>query len=156
VIQAFAPVTLAGLAHELYLDKGQLSRTVSVLIDSGLVSHNANRHDRRQTLFELTAEGRRLHDRVLAFAIGRNLDLMGALSSREQVELFRLLAKVTATAARFYDELFDRQPAAGRKPVAKRRRSVGVSATQHAARSQDSNQQDSNREERPRARKRGS
>lgn len=111
VIHALAPVTLATLARELYLDKGQLSRTVSILIDRGLVSHSANPQDRRQTFFELTADGRHLHDGVLAFTIDRNLKLMGTLNVREQAELVRLLDKVTATAARFFDEL-DGQPAA--------------------------------------------
>lgn len=105
-IHALAPATLATLARELYLDKGQLSRTISGLIEQGLVSHRANASDRRQALFETTAEGRRLHDRVLAFVAVRNADLLGALSDREQAQFFRLLDKVTATSERSYEDLF--------------------------------------------------
>lgn len=109
VVCAFAPVTLARLADELYLDKGQLSRSISDLIDRGLVSHSSSPQDRRQTLFALTAEGRRLHDRILAFAIERNATYMQGLSGAERAQLLRLLDKVMATAASSYDEVFSLQ-----------------------------------------------
>jgi DNA-binding MarR family transcriptional regulator len=106
VIHALAPVTLTTLAGELYLDKGQLSRSISDLIGSGLVRHAAGQLNRRQTLLTLTAAGRRLHDRVLAFVIGRNVRMMQFLSAAERRELFRLLDKVMAAVAESYEELF--------------------------------------------------
>jgi DNA-binding MarR family transcriptional regulator len=109
VMHALAPVTLATLARELYLDKGQLSRSISGLIAGGLVAHSASRRDRRQTIFALTAQGRRLHDRALRYVVGRNAQYMRSLASSERVELLRLLDKVTAVAADLYEELFDRQ-----------------------------------------------
>jgi DNA-binding MarR family transcriptional regulator len=109
VIHALAPVTLATLAREMYLDKGQLSRSISNLIAGGLVAHSASRRDRRQTIFALTAEGRRLHGRVLAYVIGRNAQYTRSLASSERAELLRLLDKVTAGAAVLYEQLFDSQ-----------------------------------------------
>lgn len=106
VIFARAPATLADIAGELYLDKGQLSRTISILIDNGLVAHSPSAHDRRQSLFEPTAKGRRLHDKVLKFAFVRHSEWMGALSPSEQAEFVRLLDKVTASAAQSYENLF--------------------------------------------------
>jgi DNA-binding MarR family transcriptional regulator len=156
VIHALSPVTLADVARELYLDKGQLSRTVSILIDGGLVSHSASRKDRRQTLFEPTGEGRRLHDRVLAFVIGRNMSLMGSLAAREQAELIRLLEKVTATAADLYDELFKNQPRppAGRQASSNRPLLLrGTAKKAPATAKRNAKQEDF---ERPRARTRGS
>ncbi len=117
-IHALAPVTLAGLARELYLDKGQLSRTVSSLIDARFVSHRANASDRRQALYETTAEGRRLHDRVLAFVAVRNERLMSALSHREQAGLFRLLDKLDRTFAESHDEIFSAQALATARETA--------------------------------------
>lgn len=105
-VHALAPVTLAGLARELYIDKGQLSRTVSGLIDMGLVSHRASTSDRRQNFFETTASGRKLHDEVLAYITRRNVELLADLDTAEQEEFSRLLDKVGATFARSYDELF--------------------------------------------------
>jgi DNA-binding MarR family transcriptional regulator len=106
VIHAFAPVTLARLAGELYLDKGQLSRLISGLVGDGLVRHAAGGQDRRQTQLELTAKGRRLHDRVLAFVTARNAWMMQYLDAHERTALFRLLDKVMTAAAESYEELF--------------------------------------------------
>jgi DNA-binding MarR family transcriptional regulator len=116
VMHALAPVTLATLARELYLDKGQLSRSISGLIAGGLVAHSASRRDRRQTIFALTAQGRRLHDRALRYVIGRNAQYMRSLASSERAELLRLLDKVTAVAADLYEELFDLQTQQAIKP----------------------------------------
>ena len=133
VICARPPATLADIAGELYLDKGQLSRTISILIDNGLVAHSPSAQDRRQTLFEPTAKGRRLHDKVLKFAFTRHSEWMGALSASEQVEFVRLLDKVTATAAQSYDDLFtpqSRQGAEMENPLGRARivRKPGVPA----------------------------
>jgi len=106
VICARPPITLAELAGELYLDKGQLSRTVSILIDGGLVEPSPGTHDRRRTLFEPTVKGRRLHKKVLEFAFTRHSEWMGALNPSERSEFIRLLDKVTATAAQSYENLF--------------------------------------------------
>lgn len=122
-IHALAPVTLAGLAGELYLDKGQLSRTVSGLIEARLVSFRANASDRRQALYETTAEGRRLHDRVLAFVALRNDRLMSALTPREQAGLFRLLDKLDGTFSQSHDEIFGAQAQANAREAAARAKS---------------------------------
>lgn len=122
IIHALEPVTLAGLAQELYLDKGQLSRTVSGLMQAGLVSQRASESDRRQSYFETTAKGRRTHADVLAYIVRRNAELLGSLDRAEQGEFFRLLDKVTATSARSYDDLFGARgrslPAADRRAAA--------------------------------------
>jgi DNA-binding PadR family transcriptional regulator len=107
----------------MYLDKGQLSRSISSLIAAGLVAHSASRRDRRQTIFALTAEGRRLHDRVLAYVIGRNAQYTRSLASSERAELLRLLDKVTAVAADLYQQLFDLQTMQPIRPDPARARS---------------------------------
>lgn len=106
LIHALEPVTLAELAGDLYLDKAQISRSVSDLIRKGLVSHSASLQDRRQTLFVPTAAGRRLHDRVLAFTSARNEMITRSLSAREKAELLRLLGKVTEAAEQSFNEIF--------------------------------------------------
>jgi DNA-binding MarR family transcriptional regulator len=134
VIHALAPVPLAEIANELCLDKGHLSRTVSLQIDAGLVCASESPSDRRQMLLALTARGRRLHDRVFKFAAARHADLMAALSAAEQKELLRLLDKVTLAAARSYDELSTRKPAAGQSPSSPRAAAASAPAPRLAAR----------------------
>lgn len=109
LIHALEPVTLAGLAAELYLDKAQISRSVSDLIRKGLVSYSASSRDRRQTLFGLTAAGRRLHGRVLAFTAERNAIITQFLSAGEKAELSRLLDKVTKAEVQAFQEVFGRR-----------------------------------------------
>ena len=122
-LHALAPVTLAGLARELYIDKGQLSRTVSGLIEAGLVSHRESQSDRRQNFFEATAKGKKLHSDVLAYITRRNIELLGDLDAAEQAEFDRLLDKVTTTFARSYDDLFTAPSRAGAERSAPARRS---------------------------------
>lgn len=156
VIHALAPVTLAALASELYLDKGQLSRSISGLIAGGLVAHSASRRDRRQTIFELTAEGRRLHDRVLAYVIGRNAQYMRSLATSEQSELLRLLDEVTAVAADLYEELFDLQTMQPIKPSPSRALSRAKPTRKAKARRPSMQRDGRTARERPSARAAGS
>lgn len=130
-IHALAPLTLAGLAQELYLDKGQLSRTVSYLVDAGLVSQRANSSDRRQAFYATTEEGRHLHDRLLAFVDVRNERLMSTLSPREKAALFRLLDKLDLTFAESHEELISEQALPSsreRTPRLRSRRNEGANA----------------------------
>jgi DNA-binding MarR family transcriptional regulator len=152
VIHALAPVTLAMLASEMYLDKGQLSRSISSLIAGGLVAHSASRRDRRQTIFALTAEGRRLHGRVLAYVIGRNAQYTRALASSERAELVRLLDKVTAVAAGLYEELFDLQTMQPIRPGPARARSHAKPKWRAQARRPSTRQVSRKTGERPSAR----
>ena len=113
VIRALAPVTLTDLVGELHLDKGQLSRSISNLVERGLVRQSASHQNRRRTPLELTAAGNRLHDRILPFVIGRNAKMMQDLSVAERIELLRLLDKVMAAVTSSYRELLDGNVAPG-------------------------------------------
>jgi DNA-binding MarR family transcriptional regulator len=128
LIHAFAPVTLTELAGELCLDKGQLSRTISDLTDSGLVRRAAGQRNRRQTFLELTPEGERLHARVLPFVAGRNARMMQPLTASECATLFRLLDKVMTAVTASYEELFGPQPKRPDRPVAAPRRASRLGA----------------------------
>lgn len=120
-IQAYAPVTLAGLARELYQDKGQLSRTIKALSARGLVASAHDARDKRNLFFRLTPAGKRWHDRMLAFAADRNAHLVEGLNAKERAELFRLLEKLVAATAQAYEETIraqgERKPARGRAPA---------------------------------------
>ena len=110
-IRAWGPATLASLSRALYQDKGQLSRTIKGLSERGLVASALGAQDRRSPIFRLTAEGRRWHDRMLAFAADRNAHLLDALDPRERTQIFRILDKLTRTAAQAYDEALAEQGA---------------------------------------------
>ncbi|MDE2364184.1 MAG: MarR family transcriptional regulator [Hyphomicrobiales bacterium] len=117
-IHALAPVTLAALARYLYLDKGQLSRTLKALTSRGYLTSAREPGDWRNLRFRLTAEGRRQHDRILAFTTARNGHLLDALTARERTEIFRLIDKLTKATADAYDaEMTSAREAAPRRPA---------------------------------------
>ncbi|MFO1115926.1 MAG: MarR family transcriptional regulator [Beijerinckiaceae bacterium] len=104
-VRAWGPATLADLARALYQDKGQLSRTIKTLSQRGLVASVCGPGGRRSPLFQLTAEGRRWHERMLRYAGDRNAHLLESLAPRERVLIFKILDKLTRAAEQAYREV---------------------------------------------------
>lgn len=94
-IEARTPLTLSELARAMLIDKGQLSRTVAGLVERGWVLEKQSAADRRTAALSLSAEGRRQHSRIMAFARERNAVVTGVLTTREKRELDRILVKLT-------------------------------------------------------------
>ena len=71
------PVSSAGLARDLGIDTGYLSRMVRRLTAAGIVAGQASASDRRQTLLSLSAKGRKVFGRIE----GRQVEDVQALLS---------------------------------------------------------------------------
>ena len=95
-IHARASLTLIELARAMSIDRGQISRTVAGLVERGLVQAREPAHDRRTLMLSMTASGRRLHARMLKFAVGRNEHMLNALSASERRALDGILDKLLA------------------------------------------------------------
>jgi len=100
---------LEALLHLGPLSAGQLGRAllrsnpnVSLLVDNlerdQLVKRERSDRDRRVVTVSLTAQGRRLIQRVFPAHAGRVADLMSALNSDEQEQLGRLCKKLGLAA----------------------------------------------------------
>lgn len=118
-IKAWGPATLAELARALYQDKGQLSRTIKALSQRGLVASVYGAGGRRSPLFQLTAEGRRWHERMLRYAGERNAHLLESLAPRERAQIFRILDKLTRAAEAAYQQA-SAESVKGRLPASSR------------------------------------
>ncbi len=94
-VAARAPLTLSTLARAMHIDKGQLSRMIAGLVERRWVLEKPLASDRRTAALSLSAEGRRQHDRIIAFARERNDVLTGVLTPTERHELDRIIAKLT-------------------------------------------------------------
>jgi len=70
------PSTLNALAAELCLDKSTASRVVSTLRRKGYVGQATHPADARAVLLDVTASGRRLHDRIRADRIAERTELL--------------------------------------------------------------------------------
>jgi DNA-binding MarR family transcriptional regulator len=74
VIGAIGPKAPVGdVLAELGMNKSQLSREIKVLMRSGLMISEEDSEDRRRMRLSLTERGQRLHDRMLAYVMERNL-----------------------------------------------------------------------------------
>ncbi len=72
------PSTLNALAAELSLDKSTTSRVVAALRRKGYVGRAPHPADARSVLLDVTAAGRRLHDRIRADRIDERTQLLAA------------------------------------------------------------------------------
>jgi DNA-binding MarR family transcriptional regulator len=84
VIARLGPIRVSDLAEIEHVNPTMLSRVLAHLDEAGLVRRRPDSDDRRVALVEVTALGRRTHDRLRAER-GRALaDGLAALSSQER------------------------------------------------------------------------
>lgn len=95
----FAPLSHGELTELASLDKGQLSRGVSALVDRGLLLRTRNR---RQALIELSAEGRALFERIMALAEERNRQLVRGIPEADVEAFFRTVEQMMRTAKELF------------------------------------------------------
>lgn len=98
MLGADAPMSLQGLAREVNLDKSQASRTVSDMIERGLLQRESDESDGRGVQLSLTAQGKALYRKVFPRAVRRNEELLSVLSEKERAVLDRALDVLTAHA----------------------------------------------------------
>ncbi len=106
----FAPLSLKELAARAGLDKSYASRTVSSLIDRGLVASERNDADGRGVMLSLTAKGQELYEQVFRDAVTRNEKLLAPLRTDQRLLLVEMLSALTVSARQ---ALQDERNAAG-------------------------------------------
>ena len=92
------PITAAGLAELLGMDKAQLSRALSDLVRRKLVRRSANPEDSREVLVVLSEAGLEAHERMVRAGFERNAYLLANLSRDEIAQLDRILEELTRRA----------------------------------------------------------
>lgn len=100
LLGGFAPLTLKDLSRESGLDKSQASRAVTDLAGRGLILREIGREDAREVVLRLSAEGRRVHDGLIAAARERDDAFLGCLTEEERRVLDSALRKLGAEARR--------------------------------------------------------
>jgi len=96
----FAPMSLQTLAHQAGLDKSQVSRVVSALVERGLVRRVAGWEDAREVRLSLTAAGRKLQAGLMRAARARDAAFAAALDPVERIALESAFAKLMIEARR--------------------------------------------------------
>lgn len=98
-----APLQL--LANHSGLLKSQMSRTVSGLIERGLISRSENPEDGRSILLRLTVAGKDVVARILADSEQRNEMMLASLSPAEREQLQKAMQAVFASSIGYYAQL---------------------------------------------------
>lgn len=88
-------VSFEEVRSQLYMDKGQCSRTLKQLTDRGLLQTSQSSTDARVKTLKLTKRGAEKHDLVLKFTRERNEVAASALTAKECQEFLRLLEKLS-------------------------------------------------------------
>lgn len=94
VLGRFGANTATGLCHQTAMDKVTVSRATTALLAQSFITRKTDPEDRRRTIFELTATGRRVHDEIVPVALMHEADLQDGLSPAERDQLDRILAKL--------------------------------------------------------------
>jgi DNA-binding MarR family transcriptional regulator len=108
-VAARSALSFNEICAAITMDRAQVSRTLSTLLGKGYVAQlttvRAGRRGRGHNLTQrkliLTAEGRRLHRRVLPIGRRHQMILLSALNSSERAAVHAGLLKMVAAAERF-------------------------------------------------------
>ncbi len=91
VLERHGPVRLSELADHLHIAARSVTEVVDALEERGLAARTADPHDRRATLVELTAEGRRAGTAVRTARAHEATRFFGVLTDDDRVQLARIL-----------------------------------------------------------------
>lgn len=98
------------IAQRTAMDKVQVSRAISRMLDSALILRESGTSDRRKALLTLTPKALAIYAEIVPLALAYESDLTGALSDDEAAVLDRLLTRLQSRA----DQL---APATGGRPA---------------------------------------
>ncbi|MCW2235716.1 MarR family winged helix-turn-helix transcriptional regulator [Azospirillum canadense] len=86
------------IAQRTAMDKVQVSRAISRMLDSALILRESGDTDRRKALLTLTPKALAIYAEIVPLALAYEAQLTSALTEEESVQLDRLLIKLQAQA----------------------------------------------------------
>ncbi|MDB5564847.1 MAG: transcriptional regulator [Tardiphaga sp.] len=102
------PMSVIQLAGAVGMDKSQISRALSGLVERDLVSRQVNPKDNREVLVALTRTGIVAHEILVAGAVERSENLLEEFGDDEVMLLLRYIDRLTDKAAAMLQEEKDR------------------------------------------------
>ena len=92
--------TMSKLAREVQIDKGQLSRKISKMVDKGLITTEQDDTDHRKQKVHLTVEALTLSDRLMPVMKGRQDMLLAGITESELETFFKVLTVIDTVSER--------------------------------------------------------
>ena len=117
-----ASATTKSLADRLHVDKAEVSRACASLVERNYALRHPDPRDGRSALFEITAKGRKLHDRVIPFRRAEQEELRRCLAAAEFVSFNTALDKLLAHLLRSAPLQDHKAAGSGTKKSAKAKR----------------------------------
>jgi DNA-binding MarR family transcriptional regulator len=93
-----ADLTAVEVGRRTALDKMEVSRAVRMLERKGDVMRKAAADDKRTRILALSAQGRRLYERIAPLALQREVALLSVLSAEERTLLLSIFDRVSRRA----------------------------------------------------------
>ncbi len=100
VLGRFPGISAAEVAERTAMDKVAVSRAVSRLLDSARIRRSFADADRRRSILNLSAAGRRIHQRIAPILLQYEAELLSALDADERRQLETMLARLDEQARR--------------------------------------------------------
>ncbi|MGB5620897.1 MAG: MarR family transcriptional regulator [Gammaproteobacteria bacterium] len=100
VLGRFPGISAAEVAERTAMDKVAVSRAVSRLLESARIRRSFADADRRRSILNLSAAGRRIHRRIAPILLQYEAELLSALDADERRQLETMLTRLDAQARR--------------------------------------------------------
>lgn len=98
ILGRFPGLSAVQVAERTLMDKVAVSRAVTKLVKNGRVDREFADADRRRSILNLSADGRRVHDEIAPLALRFERELLLGLSDEETVQLNDIIDRLLARA----------------------------------------------------------
>ena len=99
VLGRFPGLSAVEVAERTLMDKVAVSRAVTKLIKNGRIDREFADADKRRSILNLSAEGKKLHDEIAALALDFERDLLQGFSADEIDTLNNTMERLLARAS---------------------------------------------------------
>lgn len=100
VLGRYPGISAAEVAERTAMDKVAVSRAVSRLLASGRIRRSFADADRRRSILNLSAAGRRIYGSIAPILLRYEAELLSALDEEEQAHLATMLSRLDEQARR--------------------------------------------------------
>jgi DNA-binding MarR family transcriptional regulator len=102
VIAFFAPLSATELGARTSLDPDKITRAIDTLVQRGYVIRKHDEIDRRKVVLSLSANGKRVHDKIERVASALEVEFLSVLSLEERKALHSSLTKLEQHSSVFF------------------------------------------------------
>ena len=96
VLGRYPALSANSVAERTAMDKVAVSRAVAHLLERGLLTREMHGDDRRRSVLTLSEAGYAIYDEIVPLALGRERQLLAALTPEERTQLDRIMDKLAS------------------------------------------------------------